>query len=120
MNLYTIMQKTTSEWVKENVKIYVLYDHTARVEFKELDRFGDNMEAYIVNQKDGSTYLTDDGLSLMEIAKADGGEEISQIAEKYEITLTEDGELMTMCGEEDFAEKAEALLACMKEVRQCV
>ena len=37
---------------KENVKVYVLYDHTARLEFKAEDRHGDQMEAYLVNRND--------------------------------------------------------------------
>ena len=123
MNLYTIMQKTSSQWVKENVKVYVLYDHTARLEFKAEDRHGDAMEAYLVNRKDGTSYMTDDGLLLKDLKQAgmeveEGGAgwlAVQAIAVKHGIELTEDCELLTGCGEEDFAGKAEALLQCMIE-----
>lgn len=124
MNLYTIMTKTTSQWVKDNVKVYVLYDHTARVEFKMEDRHGDAMEAYLVNRKDGTSYMSDDGLTLQDLENAglsleEGCETLAAVkaaAEKYGLELTEDRELLAECGDEDFAEKAEALVNCMKEV----
>ena len=124
MNLYTIMTKTTSQWVKENMKVYVLYDHTARVEFKAEDRHGDAREAYLVNRKDGTSYLTDDGLVLQDLegagfAAGEGSEGLAAVkalAEKYGVQLTEDMELLAECGEENFAEKAQALLECMTEV----
>lgn len=124
MNLYTIMQKNTSEWVKENVKVYVLYDHTARLEFKAEVRHGDQMEAYLVNRKDGTSYMTDDGLMLQDLENAgldmsedgEGWLSVQSMAEKYGVELTEDRELLTECGEEDFAEKVKALADCMAEV----
>ena len=124
MNLYTIMQKNTSEWVKENVKVYVLYDHTARLEFKAEDRHGDQMEAYLVNRKDGTSHMTDDGLMLQDLGNtgadvAEGGEgwlSVQSMAEKHGVELTEDRELLVECSEGDFAQKAEALVACMTEV----
>ena len=124
MNLYTIMQKNTSEWVKENVKVYVLYDHTARLEFKAEDRHGDQMEAYLVNRKDGTSYMTDDGLMLQDLGNtgadvAEGGEgwvSVQSMAEKHGVELTEDRELLVECCEEDFAEKVKALADCMAEV----
>ena len=123
MNLYTIMTKTTSQWVKENVKVYVLYDHTARVEFKAEDRHGDAREAYLVNRKEGTSYLTDDGLVLQDLEQAGLNLEedglvlnaISALTEKHGVRLTEDRELLAECGEADFAEKAQALLQCMTE-----
>ena len=128
MNLYTIMQKNTSEWVKDNVKVYVLYDHTARLEFKAEDRHGDQMEAYLVNRKDGTSYMTDDGLMLQDLESAgldmsEGGggwQAVQALAEKYGIELTEDRELLVECCEEDFAEKAKALAECMLEVAALV
>ena len=124
MNLYTIMQKNTSEWVKENVKVYVLYDHTARLEFKAEDRHGDQMEAYLVNRKDGTSHMTDDGLMLQDLGNtgadvAEGGEgwlSVQSMAEKHGVELTEDRELLVECSEGDFAQKAEALVSCMTEV----
>lgn len=124
MNLYTIMQKTSSEWVKTNVKVYVLYDHTARLEFKAEDRHGDAMEAYLVNRKDGTSYMTDDGLLLQDLEQTgldvteggSGWQAVQTAAGKYGVQLTEDRELLTECGEEDFAQKVEALVQCMTEV----
>lgn len=124
MNLYTIMQKNTFEWVKENVKVYVLYDHTARLEFKAEDRHGDQMEAYLVNRKDGTSYMTDDGLVLQDLGNtgadvAEGGKgwlSVQSMAEKHGVELTEDRELLVECCEEDFAEKVKALADCMAEV----
>ena len=124
MNLYTIQSKASSEWVKENVKVYVLYDHTARVEFKAEDRHGDAMEAYLVNRKDGTSYMTDDGLLMQDLERAgldmaEGGEgwkAMQAAASKYGMKLTEDRELLAECSEEDFAQKAEALVCCMTEV----
>ena len=124
MNLYTIQSKTTSQWVKENVKVYVLYDHTARLEFKAEDRHGDAMEAYLVNRKDGTSYMTDDALILQDLESTgldmtEGGEgwkAAAAVAETHGVELTEDRELLAECSEEDFAEKAEALMGCMMEV----
>ncbi len=124
MNLYTIQSKTDSQWVKDNVKVYVLYDHTARLEFKAEDRHGDQLEAYLVNRKDGSSYMTDDGLLLQDLENAgldvaEGGtgwQQVKSIAEKYGVELTEDRELLAECGEADFAEKVQALADCMTEV----
>lgn len=124
MNLYTIMSKTASDWVKENVKVYVLYDHTARLEFGAEDRHGDAMEAYLVNRKDGTSYMTDDGLLLQDLEHAgldvaEGSaclQAVHAIAEKYGIELTEDRELVAECSEEDFAQKVKALVDCMTEV----
>jgi len=124
MNLYTIQSKTDSTWVKENVKVYVLYDHTARLEFKAEDRHGDQLEAYLVNRKDGSSYITDDGLMLQDLEStgldmADGSadwQQVKVIAENHRIELTADRELLAECGEEDFAQKAQALAECMLEV----
>ena len=124
MNLYTIMQKNTFEWVKENVKVYVLYDHTARLEFKAEDRHGDQMEAYLVNRKDGTSHMTDDGLMLQDLGNtgadvAEGGKgwlSVQSMAEKHGVELTEDRELLVECCEEDFAEKVKALADCMAEV----
>lgn len=128
MNLYTIMQKNTSEWVKDNVKVYVLYDHTARLEFKAEDRHGDQMEAYLVNRKDGTSYMTDDGLMLQDLESAgldvaEGGAgwmSVQTLAEKHGVELTEDRELLVECCEEDFAEKVKALAECMLEVAALV
>ncbi len=124
MNLYTIQSKAASEWVKENVKVYVLYDHTARVEFKAEDRHGDAMEAYLVNRKDGTSYMTDDGLMVQDLEgaglnMAEGGagwQAVQAVAAKYGVQLTEDRELLVECSEGDFAQKAEALVGCMTEV----
>ena len=124
MNLYTIQSKAASEWVKENVKVYVLYDHTARVEFKAEDRHGDAMEAYLVNRKDGTAYMTDDGLMVQDLEgagldMAEGGagwQAVQAAAVKYGVELTEDRELLVECSEEDFAQKAEMLVSCMTEV----
>lgn len=124
MNLYTIQSKAASEWVKENVKVYVLYDHTARVEFKAEDRHGDAMEAYLVNRKDGTSYMTDDGLMVQDLEgagldMAEGGEgwqAVQAAAAKYGVQLTEDRELLVECNEGDFAQKAEALVGCMADV----
>jgi hypothetical protein len=124
MNLYTIQSKSASEWVKENVKVYVLYDHTARVEFKAEDRHGDAMEAYLVNRKDGTSYMTDDGLMVQDLEGAGldmaengaGWQAVQAAAAKYGVQLTEDRELLVECSEGDFAQKAEALAACMTEV----
>lgn len=124
MNLYTIQSKAVSDWVKENVKVYVLYDHTARVEFKAEDRHGDAMEAYLVNRKDGTSYMTDDGLLVQDLESAgldmaEGGEgwkSVQAAAAKYGVELTEDRELLVECSEGDFAQKAEALVSCMTEV----
>lgn len=121
MNLYTIQSKAASEWVKENVKVYVLYEHTARVEFKAEDRHGDAMEAYLVNRKDGTSYMTDDGLMVQDLEgagldMAEGGagwQAVQAAAAKYGVELTEDRELLVECSEGDFAQKAEALVACM-------
>ena len=124
MNLYTIQSKAASEWVKENVKVYVLYEHTARVEFKAEDRHGEAMEAYLVNRKDGTSYMTDDGLLVQDLE--DAGRDMTEdrkvwqavqaMAEKYGVQLTEDRELLVECDEGDFAQKAEALVGCMAEV----
>ena len=124
MNLYTIMQKTSSQWVKDNVKVYVLYDHTARLEFKVEDRHGDAMEAYLVNRKDGTSYMTDDGLLLQDLKQAglaveegDSGRlAVQEVAVKHGMELTEDSELLAECCEEDFAGKVEAMVQCMAEV----
>ena len=124
MNLYTIQSKAASEWVKENVKVYVLYDHTARVEFKAEDRHGDAMEAYLVNRKDGTSYMTDDGLMVQDLEGAGldmaengaGWQAVQAAAEKHGVQLTEDRELLVECNEGDFAQKAEALVACMTEI----
>ncbi len=124
MNLYTIQSKNDSQWVKDNVKVYVLYDHTARLEFKAEDRHGDQLEAYLVNRKDGTSYMTDDGLLLQDLGNAgldvaEGGtgwQAVKTAAEKYGVELTEDRELLAECSEEDFAQKVQALAECMLEV----
>ena len=124
MNLYTIQSKAASEWVKANVKVYVLYNHTARVEFKAEDRHGDAMEAYLVNRKDGTSYMTDDGLMVQDLEGAGldmaecgaGWQAVQTAAAKYGVELTEDRELLVECSEGDFAQKAEALVSCMTEV----
>ena len=124
MNLYTVISKSDSAWVKENVKVSVLYEGIAKVEFSERDRHGDKREVYLFNRKDGTSYLTDDGLTLQELEGAglsaeEGSSTLSAVksaADTYGVELTEDQELLVECSEEYFAEKAKALLQCIGEV----
>ena len=51
MNLYTVISKSDSAWVKENVKVSVLYECIAKVEFSERDRHGDKREVYLLTAR---------------------------------------------------------------------
>jgi len=129
MNLYTLVSKSGSDWVKENVKVFVVYDYIARLEFTGAalrDRQGEPLEAYLVNRKDGTSYVTDDSLTLraLESAGADLAPEgmlaaeIKNLAGRYHLELTEDRELTAECSDEDFAQKVQELAACMAAVLQ--
>lgn len=131
MNLYTIVSGSKSDWVKENVKLFVVYDNIARLEFMGsgfVNCQGEKLEAYLFNEKDGSSYVTDDSLTLrgLEEKGADLAEEgeimsaVKALAEEYRLELTEDLDLLTDCSEEDFAERVQALAECMKKINELV
>ena len=131
MNLYTIVSGSKSDWVKDHIKLFVVYDNIARLEFlgrEFVNCQGDQMEAYLFNQKEGSSYVTDDSLTLRALEEkgadlAEGGAVLSAakaLAAEYGLELSEDLDLVTDCSEEDFAERVQALAECMKKINELV
>ncbi len=113
-----------ARWIRENTTVQALGKGVHEITAPLLDRHNDYMQIYVEEQEDGSLRLSDDGLTLSDLAMS--GVDFSTPKRKEHLTLilhrfgvsldpTSDS-LYTTCSKEHFSQKKLDLLQAMMAV----
>lgn len=112
------------DWLKQNINEYKVNDTTYRFTLPFLDRNNDSVEMYIINNKDGSYLITDDGETIGDLQL--GGFNFSNTPRKqkileaiisaYGVTKSANDELTVTCTLNDLPMKKHMLAQCMVKV----
>ena len=112
------------DWLKQNIDQYRVNEHVYRMTLPFLDRNNDMVEMYIIDEKNGSFTITDDGATISDLkmsgfdcASSDKRKSILQsIVSAHGVTKTDEDELIIKCTMSDLALKKHMLAQCMVKV----
>ncbi|MCM1039530.1 MAG: DUF1828 domain-containing protein [Ruminococcus sp.] len=111
-------------WLKQNIDQYPVNEYTFRITLPFLDRNNDLVEMYIIDDRDGSYTITDDGTTLSDLqlsgfdySSSDRRKGILQsIITAHGVTKTENDELAIKCSMNDLPLKKHMLAQCIVKV----
>lgn len=112
------------DWLKQNIEQYRINDYTFRITLPFMDRNNDMVEMYIIDEKDGSFTITDDGTTISDLqlsgfdySSSDRRKGILQsIISAHGVTKTDNDELIIKCTMNDIALKKHMLAQCIVKV----
>lgn len=112
------------DWLKQNIEQYRINDYTFRITLPFTDRNNDMVEMYIIDEKDGSFTITDDGTTISDLqlsgfdySSSDRRKGILQsIISAHGVTKTDNDELIIKCTMNDIALKKHMLAQCIVKV----
>lgn len=123
-NLDVDFAKLYIDWLQQNIDQYKISDTTFRLTLPFLDRNNDCIELYIIDNKNETYTLTDDGTTIADLQL--GGFDFStsekrkcilnSIIAAHGITKTEEDELVVKCTVNDLPLKKHMLAQCMVKV----
>lgn len=112
------------DWLKKNINQHKVNSFTTRITLPFLDRNNDHIEMYIVDKKDGTFLLTDDGMTIDEL-KFSGFELknsprrtkiFDSILRNHGVIKTENDELTITATLSEFPIKKHMLAQCMMKI----
>ena len=112
------------DWLKQNIDQYKVNSTTYRITLPFLDRNNDCIELYIIEQGDGTFYITDDGATIRDLQLGgfdlDSGVRrmtiLNSIISSYGVTKTETNDLTVNCTTSDLPLKKHMLAQCMVKI----
>ncbi len=112
------------DWLKQNIEQYRINDYTFRITLPFMDRNNDMVEMYIIDEKDGSFVITDDGTTISDLqlsgfdyTSSEKRKGIFQsIISAHGVTKTDSDELVIKCTMNDIALKKHMLAQCIVKV----
>lgn len=111
-------------WLKQNIEQYKINDKTFRLSLPFLDRNNDYVEIYIIDNGNGTYYITDDGATIGDLQLSgfdfNAGPRRKAIFESiisaYGVSKTDTDELVVTCTNDDLPFKKHMLTQCMVKV----
>lgn len=112
------------DWLKQNIEQYRINDYTFRITLPFTDRNNDMVEMYVIDERDGSFTITDDGTTISDLqlsgfdySSSDRRKGILQsIISAHGVTKTNNDELIIKCTMNDIAFKKHMLAQCIVKV----
>lgn len=112
------------EWLKQNIDQYRVNDCTFRITLPFLDRNNDMVEMYIIDEKNGSFTITDDGMTIGDLQLSGFDYSTSEkrkcilqsIITAHGVTKTDNDELVIKCTLSDLPLKKHMLAQCIVKV----
>lgn len=123
MNADIDYAKLYIKWLNENIEQYKVSNNISRITLPFMDKNNDFIDIYIINQKDNTYTLTDDGailndliISGFDIKSKRRKEILKSIIRSYGISISNNNELTVNCSIEDLPIKKHLLAQCMIKV----
>ena len=123
MNANIDYAKLYIKWLNENIEQYKVSNNISRITLPFMDKNNDFIDIYIINQKDNTYTLTDDGailndliISGFDIKSKRRNEILKSIIRSYGISISNNNELTVNCSIEDLPIKKHLLAQCMIKV----
>lgn len=112
------------DWLKQNIDQYRVNDDTFRITLPFLDRNNDMVEMYIIDEKNGSFMITDDGMTIGDLQLSGFDYSTSEkrkgilqsIITAHGVTKTDNDELVIKCTLSDLPLKKHMLAQCIVKV----
>jgi hypothetical protein len=112
------------DWLKQNIDQYSVNDHTFRITLPFSNRNNDMVEMYIIDEKNGSFTITDDGMTISDLQLSGFDYSTSEkrkgilqsIITAHGVTKTDNDELVIKCTLSDLSLKIHMLAQCIIKI----